>query len=88
MKGYLNWIHIPGTESSYLLTIEDDKIDYNFAISENWEFLDPSKQITTRSSGMFFESCSILSNQFSMEFINKYIYYTLMIYIDYLYTYL
>lgn len=70
MKGYINWTHVPGTYSSYILPIKDPKRKYyNFAISENNELINQTNQINIRSSGMKFETCSLLSDN-SMEIIN------------------
>lgn len=69
MKGYISWLHVPGSASSYFHSVDDPTKSYNFAISENWELKDHVDQVTTRSSGMIFASCGIMLDN-SKKIIN------------------
>lgn len=63
----MDWIHVPSTETSYIITVKDIWKDYQFAISANSEILQKSSAsgngayiFKSVSSGMVWETCTTL----------------------------
>lgn len=69
MQGYMNWMHIPSSESCYNITVSDHMKIYQFAISANSQSslkttgITSLYQPTSISSGMVWASCTVLHNK-------------------------
>uniref|UniRef100_A0A2S2NC68 Cytokine receptor n=1 Tax=Schizaphis graminum TaxID=13262 RepID=A0A2S2NC68_SCHGA len=67
-NGYMNWMHIPSSESCYNITVSDHMKIYQFAISANSQSTPKTGvtsvyQPTYTSSGMVWASCTVLHNK-------------------------
>ncbi|VVC42350.1 Fibronectin type III,Immunoglobulin-like fold [Cinara cedri] len=66
-NGYMNWMHIPSSESCYNITLVDHMKIYQFAISANSKILTTNSnsfsQPVSSSSGMVWASCTVLHNK-------------------------
>ncbi|KAL5237159.1 hypothetical protein ACI65C_004569 [Semiaphis heraclei] len=68
-NGYMNWMHIPSSESCYNITVSDHMKIYQFAISANSQSSSKTTDITSLyqptsiSSGMVWASCTVLHNK-------------------------
>ncbi|XP_022172088.1 cytokine receptor-like isoform X2 [Myzus persicae] len=68
-NGYMNWMHIPSSESCYNITVSDHMKIYQFAISANSQSSPKTTGITSIyqptsiSSGMVWASCTVLHNK-------------------------
>ncbi|XP_060857654.1 cytokine receptor-like isoform X2 [Metopolophium dirhodum] len=74
-NGYVNWMHIPSSESCYNITVSDRMKIYQFAISANSQSplktgLYPPISI---SSGMVWASCTVLHNKIVGKMINVWV---------------
>lgn len=65
VQGYMNWTHVPRTESCHNVTVSDYKKVYQFAISANSQSL-PRNSFSSlykpTSSGMVWASCTVMHN--------------------------
>ncbi|VVC44107.1 Hypothetical protein CINCED_3A018202 [Cinara cedri] len=66
-NGYMNWVHIPSSESCYNVTLVDHMKIYQFAISANSKVLTTNSNSLSQpilsSSGMVWASCTVLHNK-------------------------